>query len=180
MLKPLPDKVINYLAVVFRRCLELGRVPDKWLDSISIFIPKQGKKDRADPKSYQPISLTSFLFKSLEKIIQGKLDLDGICPHKISPNQHGFRFSWSTDTALPQFINGVKKSLVNNEFHVAVLLDTEGSLDHLQPSLALEKIRGWGTPGIIEVFKNRSISTRIPEGQLTMHKTIGSGQGGSN
>ena len=182
MLKPLPDKVINYLAVVFRRCMELGRVPDKWLDSISIFIPKQGKKDRADPKSYQPISLTSFLFKTLEKIIQGKLDLDGICPHKISPNQHGFRFSWSTDTALPQFINGVQKSLENNEYHVAVLLDIEGAVDHLQPSLALEKLRAWGTPGIIGLlehyYKNCSISTPIREGQLTMYPTIGSGQGG--
>ena len=67
MLKPLPDKVINYLAVVFRRCLELGRVPEKWLDSKAIFIPKLGNKDRADSKSYRPISLTSFLFKTLEK-----------------------------------------------------------------------------------------------------------------
>ena len=86
--------------------------------------------------------------------------------------------------ALPQFINGVKKSLENNDHHVAVLLDIEGALDHLQPSLALEKLRAWGTPGIIGLlehyYKNCSISTPIREGQLTMYPTIGSGQGGSN
>ena len=183
MLKLLPEKANNYLVVIFRRCLELGRVPDKWLESKAIFIPKQGKKDRADPKSYRPISLTSFIFKTLEKVIQRKLDLDGIYPHKISPNQHGFRFNRSTDTALSQFINGVEKSLENNEYHVAVLLDIKGAFDHMKPSLALNKLRDWGTnPGILGVlehyYKNRSISTPTPGGQLTMYPTIGSGQGG--
>ena len=183
MLKFLPAKAVKFLAEVFRRCLELGQVPDKWLESKAIFIPKQGKKDRADPKSFRPISLTSFLFKTLEKIIQRKLDLDGIYPHKISPHQHGFRSNRSTDTALSQFINGVEKSLENNEYHVAVLLDIKGAFDHMQPSLALDKLKAWGTdPGIVGVlehyYKNRSITTSIPGGQLTMYPTKGSGQGG--
>ena len=34
-----------------------------------IFIPKPGKEDYSSPKSYRPITLTSFVLKGLERIM---------------------------------------------------------------------------------------------------------------
>lgn len=183
MLRCLPDKGLNYLTEVFRGCFELGHVPSLWLQTKAVFIPKPGKKDRTDPKSYRPISLTSFLFKTMEKVIQRKLDWDGIYPHLLSPHQHGFRPNRSTHTALSQFINNVELSMEAGNYHIAVLLDIKGAFDHMNPVSALDKLEQWGAdPGVVATlryyFANRSITTSAPGGDITVYPTIGSGQGG--
>ena len=183
MLRCLPDKGLEFLTGIYKRCIELSHVPSNWLQTRAIFLPKIGKRERDDPKSFRPISLTSFLFKTLEKLFLRKLDRDGVYPHKLSPYQHGFRSNRSTDTALSQFVNEVEVSLENKLYHVAVLLDIKGAFDHLDPNLALRKLDEWGAdPGITKTlqyyYTHRSITTAAPGGDITVYPTIGSGQGG--
>ena len=35
-----------------------------------VFLPKPGKDDYSDPRSYRPISLLSFLMKAMEKVVR--------------------------------------------------------------------------------------------------------------
>ena len=73
MLKNLPDPVVDYLTSIYQNCLCIGKIPKLWLKSKAIFIPKSSKTNLEDPRSYIPICLSSFLFKTPEKIIQQRL-----------------------------------------------------------------------------------------------------------
>ena len=46
-----------------------GYVPKIWRATRVVFIPKPGKENYCAAKSYRPISLTSFLMKALEKLV---------------------------------------------------------------------------------------------------------------
>ena len=53
----LEDQILS----LYKKSIKGGRVPMQWTESRVAFIPKPGKEDYMDPKSYRPISLTSFL-----------------------------------------------------------------------------------------------------------------------
>lgn len=61
------DILCPYLVKVFRASLAFGHIPEQWTNVKVIFIPKAGKKDYSQPKSFRPISLTSFLLKTMGK-----------------------------------------------------------------------------------------------------------------
>lgn len=44
-------------------------IPTIWTQVRVVFIPKAGKRDKTNPKSFRPISLTSAIHKIMEKIL---------------------------------------------------------------------------------------------------------------
>ena len=72
MLKNIPDQSLVQLLMVFNRMYESSFLPEKWKKAIIIPIAKP-EKDRQDPTNYRPISLTSCLCKTYEKIINKRL-----------------------------------------------------------------------------------------------------------
>jgi len=62
------SKLLPILRKVMISSLALGHIPNAWSRARVVFIPKTGKKDITHPKSFRPISLTSFLLKTLEKL----------------------------------------------------------------------------------------------------------------
>jgi len=65
---PALDISLPWLTAIFRGCLALNHIPSRWLDVKVIFIPKAGKPSHTNPKDFLPISLSSFLLKTLEPI----------------------------------------------------------------------------------------------------------------
>lgn len=59
----------GYLMDVYRASLGLGHIPKTWQRVKVVFIPKPGKDDYTSPKSFRPISLTSFMLKGLERML---------------------------------------------------------------------------------------------------------------
>ena len=57
------------LVHVFRESIALGYIPSIWRSSRVTFIPEPGKLNYAVAKAFRPISLTSFLLKGLEKLV---------------------------------------------------------------------------------------------------------------
>ena len=67
---------------------------------------KGGRKDRADPASYRPISVLPALSKVIEAVVIEQF-LDYLEENNLlPPGQHGFRRSHSTVTALIKTIQG--------------------------------------------------------------------------
>ncbi|GJQ68737.1 hypothetical protein Trydic_g17269 [Trypoxylus dichotomus] len=50
----------------------VGHLPSSWREARVVFIPKEGKMSYTEAKSYRPISLTSFLLKTLERALQSR------------------------------------------------------------------------------------------------------------
>jgi hypothetical protein len=61
--------IITPLVKIFRLCLAWEYIPSSWNVVRVVYIPKVGRVREAKPNSYRPISLTSFLLKTLEKLI---------------------------------------------------------------------------------------------------------------
>jgi hypothetical protein len=132
------------LAKIFNRSLDFGFMPTIWRESKAIFIPKTGKLDMQDPKSYRPICLSNFLFKTFEKILLLKLGRDNIYPNKLSHHQHGFKTNRSTYTALSSFVNEIELAKEKRKHTVAVFLDIRGAFDNMDPQKALDVLDSRG------------------------------------
>ena len=61
--------IVPVFNAIFKMCLCLSFVPDAWKKVLVVFITKSGKLSHVKPKDYRPISLSSFLMKVLERLI---------------------------------------------------------------------------------------------------------------
>jgi hypothetical protein len=57
------------LSKIMHACLRYGYIPQSWRKTRAVFIPKPGKDSYYRTSSWRPISLTSFLLKTLERLI---------------------------------------------------------------------------------------------------------------
>lgn len=71
ILKNLDETLIEAILSIYNAIIEIGYTPTTWKQARVIMISK-GRGDLANPRSYRPISLTSFLLKTLERIHYGK------------------------------------------------------------------------------------------------------------
>jgi len=60
---------INWSKKIFQSILAVGELPTTWQETKVAFIPKVGKATHTTTKDSRPISLTSFLLKSSERMI---------------------------------------------------------------------------------------------------------------
>ena len=73
MRKEAGQGLVGPLVSLFNASLRLRQVPDEWRRAIIKPIFKGGKKDRRDPSSYRPISLTSCVAHTMEKLLNARI-----------------------------------------------------------------------------------------------------------
>jgi hypothetical protein len=64
------------------------------------FIPLPGKLDYTKSKAYCPISLLSFLLKTMKKLVDRHIRDGVLTIHPLHRNQHAYQKGKSTETAL--------------------------------------------------------------------------------
>jgi len=64
-----------------------------------VFIPKPGRNSYCGPKDFRPISLTSFLLKTLERLVDRFLRDEVLVSKPLHPNQHAYQAGKSVETA---------------------------------------------------------------------------------
>ena len=80
------------------------------------------KYDYTKIGAHRPITLASFLLKTMEKVVLGE-QLDTILKERpLYEDQHGFRSDMSTETALTAFVTPVEKAVQTNKFALISLL----------------------------------------------------------
>ena len=65
---------------------ESGYVPDSWRNSTGIFLPKPGKTDYYNPKSYRTITLAPVPLKWMERIVLWHMEEDLKIYSKLNKN----------------------------------------------------------------------------------------------
>jgi len=83
---------------IYRASLLLGYIPKVWRTAQVAFIPKPGKLDYTTAKVFRPISLTSFLLKGMEKLVDRYLRSGPLVNLPIHP--------WQPVAALRQVLAG--------------------------------------------------------------------------
>jgi len=76
-----------------------------------VFIPKPGRNTHNGPRNYRPISLTSFLLKTVERLVDKYLRGETLGTVPLHPNQNAYQAGKSVETALHQLVVRVEKVL---------------------------------------------------------------------
>jgi len=124
---------LPWLTAIFHGCLALNHIQSRWLDVKVIFIPKAGKPSHTNPKDFRLTSLSSFLLKTLERLIDIHIRLT-INPSLLSDAQHAYRKGRSTDTALHSLEFSIERGFRNKEYSLAAFLDIEGAFNNVTPT----------------------------------------------
>jgi len=76
-----------------------------------VFIPKPGRSSYCEPRDFRHISLTSFLLKTMERLVDRFLRDDILVLLPLNPNQHAYQAVKSAEMALHQLVVRVEKGL---------------------------------------------------------------------
>ena len=128
-LRNLPTECLSILLDLINRIWENGNFPEIWRLAIVIPIPKPQKDDYSNPKNYRPISLTSCLCKTVERLINERLVWYLETNGYIDKYQSGFRKHRSTNDHLVRLEAFIRHAFRRNHHLVSVMFDLEKAYD---------------------------------------------------
>ena len=129
VLKHIGPITLIHITNLFKALSLLGKVPTLWYESRVVLLAKAGKDNYAKPKSFRPISLMVFLFKTYEKVWLWHIESTTMVARPLCTYQHGFRRGHSTETCVTTMIQRVEYSVIKEDFVMAIFGDLEGAYD---------------------------------------------------
>ncbi len=185
VLKHLGGAMLKKLTAIFKASVLLKYIPTCWRKSRVVYIPKPGKEDYTNVRSFRPISLTSFVLKTLEKVWGWQLRLTALRENPLGANQHAFRPGYSTESALSNMVEYVEASFIKKGFALGVFLDIQGAFDNVPTQSILQGMRNQGLPSTFvdwyhALLDNRMMISSLGDETLERKLPRGSPQGGSS
>ena len=137
--------IVHIILILFKKSLFTGTIPKTWLRTRVSFIPKPGKSDYSDPKSYRPISLCSFFLKSLERLIlwySNKTCLNN--GNYFHRNLYSYQESISVEDALHSVVTKVEKALEKNQVAILLFLDINAAFSSAKTGTMIRDLTNQG------------------------------------
>lgn len=160
-LQHVSDYIAPWLHKLFTCCIKLAYIPLKWRETRVVFIPKAGKSSHINPKDFRPISLSSFLLKTMERMLDCYLRRT-IDPRLLSASQHAYSKGKSTETALHELIGTIEKAISVRQYTMVAFLDIEGAFNNITPDSIVVALSSLGVnQAIISLVRNLLTSRRI-------------------
>ena len=183
VMKHFGPKALGCINNLFQAIYSTGYIPIEFHKSKVVFIPKPLKYDYGEAGSFRPISLTQFLFKAMERIIEWSLHEHDDKIGQISDFQHGYSGSKGTDTALSTLVNLIESAILRKQLCLVISVDIQGAFDNLA-FMAIEKAMKDNNypPLMIRWFmnflKNRIAIAEVLGVKLSIRPVCGTPQGG--
>ncbi|KAK3101483.1 hypothetical protein FSP39_003928 [Pinctada imbricata] len=130
---------------IFRKSIEEGKLPQDWKIANITPIHKKGAKHNVS--NYRPISLTSIMCKSLEKIIRDQIMSYMESNNLFTEHQHGFRSGHSCVTQLIEVIDNWTEELDKHNSVDTIYLDFQKAFDKVPHRRLLHKLKSYGICG---------------------------------
>ena len=177
------DLLVIPLCHIFRACIALGYIPVAWREVRVVFIPKPGRSNYTEAKAYRPISLSSFVLKTLEKIVDKYIRDEALCIAPLHRNQFAYQTGRSTETALHVVVARLEKAIKYRELALGAFLDIEGAFDRTSFEAINSAARRHGVEPticrwIISMLKTRVVMASVLEDTMRISTTKGCPQGG--
>jgi len=158
---------ITPICKLYRASLATGYIPLSWRIARVSFVPTPGRLDYTNSKAFRPISLTSFLLKGLDKLVDRYLRSETLVDLPLHPRQHAYQAGKSTESALHQLVERVERALEAKQYSLGVFFDIEGAFDHTS------------TTAVRKALKERKVVRPVIEWIVAMigQRTIYASQG---
>ena len=105
-----------------------------------VFIPKAGKALHVTLKDFRPISLTSFLLKTFERLLEVYMKRT-ISSRLLSDSQHAYRKGKLTETALHSIVSCIERSFQRQYFTLIAFLDIEEAFNNVHPEAIMRGLQ---------------------------------------
>jgi len=128
MIKHLGNYAKQKLLEIFNLSWQSGKFPDSWKEAIITPIHKKGK-DRHSKTSYRPISLLSCLGKTLERMVNKRLQYHLETNNLLNAAQSGFRKNRSTEDQITLLTQDIENGFQQKMKTVAVFVDLSKAFD---------------------------------------------------
>ncbi|KAL5249855.1 hypothetical protein ACHWQZ_G015799 [Mnemiopsis leidyi] len=116
---------------IMKKSHETQHIPKPWRNSRGIFIPKPGKADYNQPKSYRTITLSPVMLKLQEKVILLHMQNDLKIAQDTNKRQFGFKRGCSTEAALHKVTHMIERRIAKKGYVLGVFLDIEAAFDNV-------------------------------------------------
>ena len=165
LLKRTITSVAKYLVLIMQQTINLDEIPKILTSSIVCPIFKPGK-DRKEPSSYRPISLTSVIMRSFEKVIKRQLVAYFEENNLINDSQHGFRKGRSCLTQLLTHYDEILRQIEDGNQVNVLYIDFEKCFDKIDFNILLNKLKLKGVNGnaynwIKNFLTNRTFKVKV-------------------
>ena len=169
LLKECKNQIAPALVILWRQSLNSGQIPAELLTQT--IIPIYKKENKSMPSNYRPISLTSHLIKTFERVLRNKLINHLETYLLITKNQHGFRPNRSTLTQLLDHIHSILDILEQNENADIIYLDLSKAFDKVNHHILLQKIEQMKITGKIKTWIQTFLTMRTQTVVVDGHKS---------
>ncbi|OXA44934.1 Methionine--tRNA ligase, cytoplasmic [Folsomia candida] len=153
-------ELIPYLVPLMRGCLTFGYTPLKWRESRVEFLPKPGMESYERASAWRPICLTSFLLKTLEKLVDGWVRTPDLVDRLQRHSQYAYMKGVSTEAALHQIVSLVEGALDSGEYCIAVMLDVRGAFNEVRSDTIIRSLRRFGVNEVCVRYIEHMLRTR--------------------
>ena len=141
MLMYLTGASLKKLLEIFNLTWEKGDVPQQWKEAIMIPLLKKGK-NKSKPLSYRPISLTSCVCKTMERIINERLQWYLESESILTPEQAGFRQYRSTEDQTTHLAQVIQDAFKAGKVVLASFIDLQKAFDKVwKDGLSVKLVR---------------------------------------
>ena len=151
ILRHLPIETLHILLDIINETWKSDTFPESWREALIISIPKPGK-DHFNPLNYRPITLTSFICKTVERMVNEclvwYLEKNGL----LAKQQCGYRANRSTVDHLICLETFIRDAFIQNQHLVAVFFDFQKAYDTTWKHGIQQDLHDVGLRGNLPIF----------------------------
>ena len=173
----------EHIIELFNASIALGYVPWEWRKVNVLFMPKAGKDDYTNRRSFRPISLMSVIFKTMERLVLWRLEETTLQHAPIHHHQFGFKKGKSTENAISKVVNYVEKGINSGKYVLGVFMDIAGAFDNVNLESIIREMQERNVPDkIVNWYKhflhNRKVTSELGTASAAVKPKKGTPQGG--
>ena len=171
MLKGAKTTFAIMISDILRTSLDSGNIPN--VLKLAHIIPLHKGGNRAEPSNYRPISLTSHLIKTMERVVRAEMVSYLEFHMLMDPRQHGSRVGRSTLSQLLVHQDEVLKALEEGFNIDTIYTDFSKAFDKCDFGILLHKIKKLGIKGKLGRWIQSFLNQRQQKVMVNKMKSTG-------